>query len=89
MHFYVLPNYFVPAAVRLAARPTQPLGLALMLAEEEGGRSKKKKKKKQEEEEGSQLSLESRDPHLAGGKKPSKHNKTIQNHIAAKSPCAQ
>ena len=45
MHFYALPNYLVPAAIRLASRPMQPLGLALMLAEEEEGRSKKNNKK--------------------------------------------
>ena len=45
MHFYALPNYLVPAAIRLASRAMQPLGLALMLAEEEEGRSKKNNKK--------------------------------------------
>ena len=54
MHFYALPNYLVPAAIMLAARATQPLGLALMHA---GSWQKRKeeevrgRKKKEEEEE--------------------------------------
>jgi hypothetical protein len=45
--------------MRLAARPTQLLGLALMLAKEEGGRRKKKEEegRRRKKKEGSQLSL--------------------------------
>ena len=80
MHFYALPNYLVPAAMRLAARPTQLLGLALMLAKEEGGRRKK-------EEEGGLAAFIKNLQTLTwqvGKNHLYKHNKTtsLQNNIS-------
>jgi len=59
--------------MRLAARPTQLLGLALMLAKEEGGRRKKK--------EGSQLSLKIYRP------SPGRWEKTIYINITKPHRC--
>ena len=81
MHFYALPNYLVPAAIMLAARATQPLGLALMHA----GR-RERRKKYEEERRRKKNKKEEEEPQLSPNETPHEQTTVFSNIVSNKKP---